>query len=198
MRSLQFAALVIALLLLSSPYRIAGQELDSRCSLATLFCNSFRDANPTVGAELSPFTAQMVPLQVRAAGGGPLGHRWIQIGTPESAVTISYGPANLPFLDAGQIMIRSQNGEVERVSRWHLLPGSFMTGRLPGAGHAVSKTVYVTATQAQELIRREGRHRFVAPYIPFFHDCHTFVCAALASARGKPALPCYLLFKGHW
>ena len=139
-----------------------------------------------------------VVLQVRAASGGFLAHRWIQLGMSSDAVTISYGPANLPFLDAGQIVVRDGSGHVERVSRWHLLPGSFTGSPLPGAGHAIGSAILISAAQARRLLRREQRHRFVAPYIPFFHDCHTFVCAALATAKGQSTLPCYLFFKGHW
>lgn len=139
-----------------------------------------------------------VQLQVRSAFGGPFAHRWLEVGDPSDTVTISYGPANLPFLDAGQIVVRDQAGHVEWVSRWHLLPGSFTHFRLPGAGHSIGSAVLITRVKAQRLITRERRHRFVAPYIPFFHDCHTFVCATLASARGQSTLPCYLLFKGHW
>lgn len=156
---------------------------------------------PVPAANSAPSTGMgsgKVLLQVRTASGGFLAHRWIQLGTSSEAVTISYGPANLPFLDAGQIVIRDKSGRVERVSRWHLLPGSFTGSPLPDAGHAVGSAILISMAEARRLLHREQRHRFVAPYIPLFHDCHTFVCAAFASAKGRSTLPCYLLFKGHW
>ena len=44
----------------------------------------------------------------------------------------------------------------------------------------------------------ESRRKLIFPYIPIFHDCHTFVCTVKATADGKSTIPCYLLFKGYW
>ena len=140
----------------------------------------------------------LVPVQVRMSNvAGPLGHKWVQVGAGENAVTIGYGAANFPLGDSGQVVITDRHG-VDTVSRWHLFPFHLPPSELPDRGHRVGKPIYVTVVQAQKLIVQQRRHRFVFPYIPLFHDCHTYVCELMATAEGKSALPCYLWFKGHF
>ncbi len=128
---------------------------------------------------------------------GPFGHKWVQVGSGENAVTIGYGAANFPLGDSGQVVITDRHG-VDTVSRWHLFPFHLPPAELPDSGHAVGKPTYVTVEQAQELVRQQRRHRFLFPYIPLFHDCHTYACKVMATAEGKSTLPCYLWFKGHF
>jgi hypothetical protein len=140
----------------------------------------------------------LIPLQIRMSHiGGPVAHKWVQIGTGENAVTIGYGAANFPLIDSGQVLVTDRHG-VELVSRWHLFRGHLTPAELPDRGHTVGPPVYVSVAQAQRLIRQQRRHRVVFPYIPLFHDCHTYACEVIANAEGKSALPCYLLFKGHF
>lgn len=140
----------------------------------------------------------LVPVQVRMSNvAGPLGHKWVQVGIGENAVTIGYGAANIPFADLGQVVITDRYG-VDTVSRWHLFPFHLPSAELPDRGHTVGPPVFVTVAQAHKLITQQRRHRLVFPYIPLFHDCHTYACAVMASAEGKSALPCYLRFKGHF
>jgi hypothetical protein len=115
----------------------------------------------------------------------------------ENAVTIGYGAADFPLIDSGQIVVTDRAG-VELVSRWHFLPGHITPAEAPDRGHAVGPPLYITVAQAEKIIVQQRRHRFVAPYIPLFQDCHTYACAVMASAQGKSALPCYLFLKGHF
>lgn len=143
-------------------------------------------------------TPGMVVMQVRKAMiGGPFAHKWVQIDTSDDAITIGYGAANIPIIDAGQIVVVDEKS-VDLVSKWHLFPWHVTPAERPGAGRLVGGPILVTDARATELITQQRQHRFVAPYIPLFNDCHTYVCAMTAKAQGKSTLPCYLLLKGHW
>jgi hypothetical protein len=140
----------------------------------------------------------MVVLQARKAMiGGPFAHKWVQVGTSDDAVTFGYGAANIPIIDAGQVVV-TDNKSVDVVSKWHLFPWHVTPAERPGAGRLVGGPILVSDAQAQTLITEQRRHRFVAPYIPLFNDCHTYVCVVTAKAQGKSTLPCYLFFKGHF
>jgi len=199
MGKLRFASLI---LLLWFPLRILAQGEPEICSSGAANCLISSASNPDpVNLEVVGMLANsagLIPLQVRMAEiGGPLAHKWVQIGTGENAVTIGYGAANFPLFDTGQVVVADKRG-VELVSRWHLFPGHITPAELPGHGHAVGAPVYVTVAQAQKLIRQQRRHRFLFPYIPLFHDCHTYACELMATAEGKSSLPCYLFYKGHF
>jgi len=143
-------------------------------------------------------SAGLIPIQVRMSSiGGPIAHKWVQIGTGKNGVTFGYGTADFPLIDSGQIVVSDRRG-VELVSRCHVLPGHITPAEAPDRGHTVGSPAYITVAQAQKIMLRERRHRFVFPYIPLFHDCHTYVCTLMAEARGSSKLPCYLLLKGHF
>lgn len=199
MLRLHFAILLAAILAL--PYRTLAQHKPSPCpSGASCFVPNASTPEPYDPAATSLLAnpAGLVRVQVRMAEiGGPLAHKWVQIGTGENAVTIGYGAANFPLVDTGQIVVADRGG-VELVSRWHLFPGHITPAEPPDHGHPVSPPVYVSVAQAQKLIRQQRRHRFLFPYIPLFHDCHTYVCSLMAAVKGKSSLPCYLWFQGHF
>ena len=137
-------------------------------------------------------------MQVRKSDvAGRFAHKWVQIGSGPDAITFGYGAANLPIIDFGQIVVTGKNG-VDLVSSWHLFPYHVTPAEAPGRGLTVGQPVYVSAERAYELIQEQRRHRFVFPYIPLFHDCHTYACKLKANAEDKSSLPCYLWFKGHF
>ena len=147
---------------------------------------------------------RIVILRLRAQHGGPFSHHWLEVESSKGTVTIGYGPATLPFIDAGQISLQDSYGNIERISGMHPLPMlglpplSYRYAKSPGAGHAIGQPIKLTVAQADALIQEERHHKFVGPYVPIFHDCRTFACAAQAHAQGHSTLPCYLLFKGYW
>ena len=199
MRKLRFASFLLFLFL---PFQLPAQGQADVCSsgLANCLISSANNPDPysleAVGMLANP--TGLVPVQVRMTHiGGPVAHKWVQIGAGENAVTIGYGAANFPLVDTGQIVVADKGG-VELVSRWHLFPGHITPAELPDHGHAVGPPVYVTVAKAQHLIQQQRRHRFLFPYIPLFHDCHTYACELMATAAGKSSLPCYLFFKGHF
>ena len=136
-------------------------------------------------------------MKVRASHGGLLAHHWIELQTVRGVVTIGYGPASLPFLDAGQISVWNENGDIER-SGLRLLPTNFNYAKPPGAGEVIGTPMELTVAQSDAILRKESHRKAIFPYIPIFHDCRTFVCTVKATADGKSTLPCYLLFKGYW
>jgi hypothetical protein len=199
MRISKLAFLLVAIL--ASPISSQGQHVPSSYSVgpSCLVANSLGpDASNFESAALLANSTGLVPVQVRMSNvAGPLGHKWVQVGTGENAVTIGYGAANFPLADSGQVVITDRHG-VETVSRWHLFPFHLPPAELPDRGHTVGEPVYVTVARAQELLLKERRHRMLFPYIPLFHDCHTYACKVMATAEGKSALPCFLWFKGHF
>ena len=148
--------------------------------------------------------SRVVTLELRAKHRGPFSHRWLQIESSIGPVTLGYGPATLPFIDAGQVSLQDGHGNIERISGMYPIPVigppplNYGYAKAPDSGYVVGETVQLTLAQSDALIQRERRRRFVGPYIPFFHDCRTYACRVLANAKGKSSLPCYFLFKGHW
>ncbi len=143
-------------------------------------------------------SSQVVNMYVRTLHAGPLAHHWMEVESSSGPVTIGFGPATLPFIDAGQISIWYADGKVERRGAIRLLPTGFNYAKPPGVGYTIGKPIHLTIAQADALVEKERHRKFIFPYIPIFHDCRTFVCAAQSSVRGKSTLPCYLLFKGYW
>lgn len=200
MRHLHSALLLIAALAL--PHVLLAQHFESPCAaggICFLAGNGVTpDPNSLESINLLANSSGLVPVQVRMSNvAGPLGHKWVQVGTGENAVTIGYGAANFPLADSGQVVITDRRG-VETVSRWHLFPFHLPPAELPDRGHTVGPPVYVSVEQAQTFIVQQRRRRFLFPYVPLFHDCHTYACKLMANAQGESALPCYLLFKGHF
>jgi hypothetical protein len=147
---------------------------------------------------------RLVTMERRTLRRGPFCHRWLQLETSHGSVTLGYGPATVPLIDAGEIGVRDQYGNYKMLSGMHPLPMLAMPpvnyhyAKAPGRGRPVGKPIQLTAAQADAVVQKELNHRFVIPYIPIFHDCRTYLCKVEASAQGKSSLPCYLLFKGYW
>ncbi len=176
-----------------------AQPGDSLCATERVRCFlPTEDSGVVLGTAAEPVTRPLTAtMTVRALHGGILAHQWVELLTERGTVTIGYGPASLPFIDAGQISVWDQSGNVER-SGLRLIPTGFNYAKPPGAGHIVGKSIELTPAQSDAVLRKESHRKAIFPYIPLFHDCHTFVCTVKATASGKSTLPCYLLFKGYW
>ena len=158
--------------------------------------SSSPDTSGSTAVMRSP--SQMVNMYVRTLHGGPLAHHWIEIESSSGPVTVGFGPATVPFIDAGQISIWHVDGKVERRGAIRLIPTRFNYAKPPAVGYPIGQPVSLTIAQADALVEKERHRKFIFPYIPIFHDCRTFVCTVQSSVRGKSTLPCYLLFKGYW
>ncbi len=197
---------------LVAPFRSNAflQERATPCSLGFASCILPRDSQRTKGvSELlwergSEDPSRVVTLQLRALHGGPFAHHWVEVETSRGKVTLGFGPATVPFIDAGQISLQDSHGNVERLSGMHPLPIlglpplNYRYAKAPGAGHAVRKPIRLTIAHADALVEKTRHPRFVGPYIPIFHDCRTFACTVQAGVQGRSSLPCYLLLKGYW
>jgi hypothetical protein len=210
----QTASLAIKILhrlvapLRSNPFRV---ENSRPCGLgfATCFLPS-NSADPDIPPSVFDRTAitqessRVVTLELRTQHAGPFCHHWLQTDTSIGPVTLGYGPATIPFIDAGQISLQDGHGNVERISGMHpipmigLPPANYHYAKAPDSGYTIGKPIHLSIDQADALIQKERKHRFVGPYIPIFHDCRTYTCKVLATAQNKSSLPCYLLFKGYW
>lgn len=148
--------------------------------------------------------SRIVVMQLRTAHSGPLSHHWLELESSYGKVTIGYGPATLPFIDAGQVSLQDGYGNIERISGIYPVPVigpppiGYHYARAPGDGRPLGKPVSLTVGQADALIQKMRSRKFVGPYIPLFHDCRTFTCSTLAKVQGHSSLFCYLLFKGYW
>ena len=183
----------------SSPF---SQSSVSPCGLGLAMCFSSASALPS-RTEIQPERAAEdsdgpVVLELRTDHGGPFVHHWLELDSPEEKMTFGFGPATLPFIDSGQVSLQDRFGNTKRISGMHPLPWlalppiNYDYARSPGEGRIIGTPILLTAAQSEALTRKLQHLRFVGPYIPIFHDCRTFACAALASAQGHSALPCYL------
>ena len=140
-------------------------------------------------------------LELRTAHRGPLAHHWLELN---GRMTIGFGPATLPFIDAGQVSLQDLYGNIKRISGMHPLPPLGLPpinhhyARAPGEGRIVGKPIRLTTAQSDALVQKLQHLKFVGPYIPIFHDCRTFACTVQARGQGHSILPCYLLLKGYW
>lgn len=201
MRRSMIRALAATLFWLIPPFAQAQSLAARSCRWGVTAC--FLPDNTSPGrapgyAHTAGGSSRVVIMQLRTLHGGPFAHHWIQLESSHGEVTIGYGPASIPFIDAGEISVWDAQGNVERFSGIHVLPTNFNYSKPPGSGYAIGKPIQLTVAQSDALIEKERHRRFFIPYIPIFHDCRTFTCAAEASVQGKSSLPCYLLFKGYW
>ena len=178
---------------------VAQRPANGPCSSERIHCFVLGETDPyTSGPVATSFAnTHLVLMNVRALHGGVLAHQWVELQTSRGTVTIGYGPASVPFIDAGQISVWDQDGHIER-SGLHLFPTRFNYANPPGAGKIVGQPMQLTLANSDEVLRKESHRKLIFPYIPLFHDCHTFVCTVKATASGKSTLPCYLLFEGYW
>jgi len=192
----------------SNPFRV---EASRPCGLGFTTCflpsgsaYAFVATSAFDGKDTIQEASRVVSLELRTQHSGPFCHHWLQTETSIGLVTLGYGPATIPFIDAGQISLQDGHGNVERISGMHpipiigLPPLNYRYAKAPGSGHTIGKPIQLTLAQTDALIEKQQRHRFVAPYIPFFNDCRTYTCTVLAAAKRRSSLPCYLLFKGYW
>ena len=197
---------------LVAPFR-SNPFLESRATPCNLgFARCFLpDASlePTRTSESEPDLvhddpSQVVTLELRALHRGPFAHHWLEVESSKGKVTVGFGPATLPFIDAGQISLQDRYGNIERISGMYPLPMlglpplNYRYAKAPGTGHAIGQPIQLTVTEADTLVQKVRDHKFVGPYVPIFHDCRTFACSVQAAAQGRSSLPCYLLFKGYW
>jgi hypothetical protein len=189
---------ILGLCLTFSCVAVAQRSGSAVCSSGRIRCFlPDREALPPSSAPAMVSKPQRGMMSVRALHGGILAHQWVELETSSGKVTIGYGPASLPFLDAGQISIWHEDGRREH-SGLRLLPTNFNYAKPPDSGNLVGAPVSITLEQADAILRKQAHRKRIFPYIPIFHDCRTFVCTVKASATGKSSLPCYLLFKGYW
>jgi hypothetical protein len=189
----------------SNPF---SQSTMSPCGLGLVRCFSSASTAPSHAEFEFKLAAEdsdsPVMLELRRDHGGPLGHEWLDLESQDGGITIGFGPATLPFIDSGQVSLQDRYGNIKWISGMHPLPWlalppiKYHYARNPGEGRIIGKPIPLTMAQSDALIRKLQHLKFVGPYIPLFHDCHTFTCTVLASAQGHSALPCYLLFRGHW
>ena len=183
------------------------QTTTSPCEIGLATCFANPPTPPLLKSEPDLSNADLsgpVTLELRTGRGGPLAHHWLELESLAGRMTIGFGPATLPFIDAGQVSLQDQYGNIKRISGMYPLPFlalppiNYRYARPPGEGRILGKTTRLTMARSEALTRKLEHLKFVGPYIPIFHDCRTFTCTIQASVQGHSVLPCYLLFKGYW
>jgi hypothetical protein len=189
----------------SNPF---SQSSEIPCSAESAACRSFASAVPSHEEFDSDLAARdsdhPALLKVRSDHTGPLAHHWLELDSPSGNMTFGFGPATLPFIDSGEVSLYDRYGNTKWISGMHPLPWltlppvKYRYAPAPGAGIIIGKPIPLTMAQSDALTRKLLHLKLVGPYVPIFHDCRTYTCAAVASAQGHSTLPCYLLFKGYW
>ena len=140
----------------------------------------------------------MARVAFRSGRGGLFAHHWIEVQTSTGSFTLGFGPALIPFIDRGQITIEDVYGHIEWRYMLHPFSLHWNFARAPGMGRNIANIAYLPISRADALVENQRHRHPLLPYIPFFHDCRTYVCTVQASTQGKSSLPCYLLLKGYW
>lgn len=184
------------------------QSKASPCEIGIANCFSPNSSLPPLRPVEPEFevedSAGPVLLELRTKHGGPFAHHWLELESSAGRLTIGFGPATLPFIDAGQVSLQDRYGNVKRISGMHPLPWltlppiNYHYAKAPGEGHIIGEPIPLTKGEAEALAQKMQHVKFVGPYIPIFHDCRTFACKVQATAQHRSTLPCYLLFKGYW
>jgi hypothetical protein len=181
------------------------QSSASPCGIGLATCFSPAPSLPEFELELADDESHRpVMLELRTAHRGPFAHHWLELESLLGRMTVGFGPATLPFIDAGQVSLQDRYGNIQRISGMHPLPWlalppiNYRYARAPGEGRVTGKPILLTLPQSEVLVHKLQHVNFVGPYVPLFHDCRTFACAVQAEAQGHSAIPCYLLFKGYW
>ena len=144
----------------------------------------------------SPFG--MARVAFRSSRGGLFAHHWVEVQTSKGSFTLGFGPAMIPFIDRGQITVEDRYGHIEWRYLLHPFSLHWNFARAPGIGRNIARVAYLPISKADALVENQRHRHPILPYIPFFHDCRTYVCTVQASIQGKSRLPCYLLLKGYW
>jgi len=195
-----FAVVIAAMCLPAYAQRTTGND----CGGDFLDCFVSTDTHPALGSGNSADPAStgaklgLAAIAFRTNRGGPFAHHWVEVQTSAGRYTLGFGPALIPFIDRGEISVEDARGHIEWKYLLHPFSLHWNFARAPGLGRNIGKVVYLPIAKADALVEKQRRRRFVWPYIPFFHDCRTYVCALQASTEGKSSLPCYLLLKGYW
>ena len=191
------AALVLSLLIVG-PAR-AQSVGDRMCAAGVANCFSDHGAGNSAAAEPPVLShPRMVTMYLRTFHSWPFAHHWVEVDSSEGPVTIGFGPATIPFIDAGQVSVQDSYGNIQRRSWMHLFSIYYHYAEPPGAGHIIGKPIQLSLARSDAIIEKQRHRKFIFPYIPFFHDCRTYTCTLQAAAQGKSSLPCYVLFKGYW
>lgn len=189
------------------PFRHTGAKITADpCGLESANCSSATTTAFSDNVTTNP-DEEMTIVHTRADWGGVAGllsHRWLEMETSKSTVTIGFGPATIPFIDTGQVGIRDEDGNIKRISGKH--PVSFLTlparrrnyAQKVGAGKEVGEPFLVRRKKADEVIESESAKKGAFLYIPLFNDCRTYVCRLKAKLQGKTGIWCHLLLKGYW
>ena len=195
---------------LMAPFRSRPflQSKASPCEIGIASCFSPNSSLPPLRPVEPEFEAEdssgPVMLELRTKHGGPFAHHWLELESSAGRLTVGFGPATLPFIDAGQVSLQDRYGNVKRISGMHPLPWltlppiNYHYAKAPGEGHIIGEPIPLTKVEAESLAQKMQHIKFVGPYIPIFHDCRTFACKVQATAQHRSTLPCYLLFKGYW
>jgi hypothetical protein len=175
-----------------------GGEAGSR---NLLYADDFKRESPAAPISAnSPEESRlgMVPVAFRSGRGGLFAHHWIEVQTTTGSFTLGFGPALIPFIDRGQVTVEDVYGHIEWRYVLHPFSLHWNFARSPGKGRNIANVAYIPIRRADALVENQRRRHTIVPYIPFFHDCRTYVCTVQASAQGRSSLPCYLLLKGYW
>ena len=140
----------------------------------------------------------MARVAFRGGRGGLFAHHWIEVQTSTGSLTLGFGPALIPLIDRGQITVEDVNGHIEWRYMLHPFSLHWNFARAPGMGRNIANIAYIRISRADALVENQRHRHPILPYIPFFHDCRTYVCTVQALTQGKSSLPCYLLLKGYW
>jgi len=155
-------------------------------------------AAPINPKSLEASRLRLASVAFRSGRGGLFAHHWVEVQTSTGSYTLGFGPALIPFIDRGQITVEDRYGHIEWRYLLHPFSLHWNFARAPGIGRNIATVAYLPISKADALVENQRHRHPMLPYIPFFHDCRTYVCTVQASIQGKSRLPCYLLLKGYW
>jgi hypothetical protein len=136
------------------------QSSASPCGIGLATCFSpaspLPEFEPKLAAEDSYRPAM---LELRTAHRGPFAHHWLELESLVGKMTVGFGPATLPFIDAGEVSFEDRYRNVKWISGMHPLPLlalppiNYRYARAPEEGRIIGKPIPLTRAQSEVWLR---------------------------------------------
>ena len=141
------------------------QTTTGPCSIGAADCGKLFAAAQLKPVKFEPAPVvedpeRVVTMQLRTLRRGPFCPHWLELEGSHGTVTMGYGPATVPLIDAGEIGVRDQYGNYEVITGMHpvpmlaLPPVNYHYAKAVGRGRPIGKPIHLTVAQADAVVQK--------------------------------------------